>query len=85
VTIPPEVADELLVALDVRFDSIKLPLGDLLEVQPGAILTMGGSEVARVLLLAGSEAIARGEIVTTDDGAAIRIVEMLGSRSPAEG
>ena len=83
VVIPADVMAELPVNLEVRLGTISLPLGELLAVQPGTILTLGNGAIPPVELLAGGEPIARGELVSVDEQAAVRIVEILKSAASA--
>ncbi len=75
--------DNLPVELEVRLGVITLPLGELLQMQRGSILTMDGPGGEAVELLAGAKPIARGEIVTVDDRLAVRVLAILDSE-PAE-
>ena len=76
---------DLPVELEVRLGVITLPLGELLQMQRGSILTMDGAGGEAIELLAGGKRIARGEIVTVDEHLAVRVVEILDSESAEEG
>lgn len=77
-----DTMDNLPVELEVRFGTIVLPMGDLLQMQRGSILTTDG---AAVELLAGGKPVARGEIVTVDERLAVRVLEIVDSESSEEG
>jgi len=72
-----ELLDQLPVTLEVCIGSVALPLTELQQIEPGAILTLEKSTANQVEILAGEKTIARGEIVTVDDRLAVRILQIL--------
>ena len=76
--------DNLPVELEVRLGVITLPLGELLQMQRGSILTTDDQGGEAVELLAGEKPIARGEIVTVDGRLAVRVLEILDSEPAGE-
>jgi flagellar motor switch protein FliN len=82
--IDSDAVESLQVNLDVRIGSVTLPLAELQQIEPGAILTLEESAANQVEILAGEKTIARGEIVTVDDQLAVRILQILGSEPTGE-
>ena len=72
-----ELVDQLPVTLEVRIGSVALPLTELQQIAPGAILTLEEYSANQVEILAREKTIARGEIVTVDDRLAVRILQIL--------
>jgi len=82
--IDSDAVESLSVNLDVRIGSVTLPLAELQQIEPGAILTLEESTANQVEILAGEKTVARGEIVTVDDQLAVRILQILGSEPTGE-
>ena len=82
--VDPNVVDEIPVAVQVHIGSVTLPLAELQQIEPGAILTLEEATASQVEILAGEKTIARGEIVTVDDQLAVRILQILGSEPTGE-
>jgi flagellar motor switch protein FliN/FliY len=66
---------ELPVAL--RFGKSEMPLGNILELSPGAVVELDQKIVDPVELLAGGKVVAQGEVVVMDGHYALRITEVL--------
>ncbi len=82
--IDSDAVESLPVNLDVHIGSVTLPLAELQQIAPGAILTLGECSANQVEILAGEKIIARGEIVTVDEQLAVRILQILGSEPSGE-
>ncbi len=76
--------DDLPVELEVRMGSVTLPVEDLLQLQPGSILTIDGPAGEPVALLAGGKPVACGEIVAVGDHLAVRVLEIVDADADGE-
>jgi len=66
---------ELPVAL--RFGKSEMPLGNILELSPGAVVELDQRIVDPVELLVGGKVVAQGEVVVMDGHYALRVTEVL--------
>jgi len=78
-----KLVDQLPVTLEVRIGSVTLSASELGGMEPGAILTLGGSGNA-VQLAVGGQVIARGELVAVDNQLGLRILQIINSELPEE-
>jgi len=66
---------ELPVAL--RFGKSEMPLGNILELSPGAVVELDQKILDPVELLVGGKVVAQGEVVVMDGHYALRVTEVL--------
>ena len=74
--IPPQLA-AIEVMLSVEVGSRKVPLRELMEVDPGQLFTLDSMANEPVLVLANGRPFARGEIVTMGERFGIRLLDIL--------
>jgi flagellar motor switch protein FliN/FliY len=72
---------DLELPLSVRFGRAQMPLERVLELRPGSVVELDGSQDEPVDLLVNGSVVARGEVVAVEGHYAIRILEVL-SRNP---
>jgi flagellar motor switch protein FliN/FliY len=75
---------DLELPLSVRFGRAQMPLERILELRPGSVVELEGSQDEQVDLLVNGSVVARGEVVAVEGQYAIRILEIL-SRDPKLG
>lgn len=75
---------DLELPLSVRFGRVQMPLEQVLELRPGSVVELEGSQDEQVDLLVNGSVVARGEVVAVEGHYAIRILEVL-SRDPKIG
>lgn len=63
--------------LSVRFGRVQMPLERILELRPGSVIELEGSQDEQVDLLVNGSIVARGEVVAVEGHYAIRILEIL--------
>lgn len=63
--------------LSVRFGRVQMPLERILELRPGSVVELEGSQDEQVDLLVNGSVVARGEVVAVEGHYAIRILEIL--------
>ena len=66
------------VQLTVRLGSCQLPMRDVLELSPGAIIQLNQRANDPVSLYVNDKLIARGEVVVVEDNFGIKIIELIG-------
>jgi type III secretion protein Q len=65
------------VALEVELARVEVTLGELLRLEPGAVLPLAIDRSGRVALVAGERTVARGELVEVEGAVGLRILELL--------
>ena len=79
----PDSAPDLGRLMDVRLQltvelgQTRLPIRDLLQLQPGAVLALDAVAGEPVNLLANGTVIAKGEIVVVNDKFGLRLTELV--------
>ena len=73
------------VDLSVEMGRTRMTVGETLELRQGSIITLNRMAGEPVDLLVNGTAIARGEVVVIDEQFGLRVTEVLGQGSPAEG
>jgi flagellar motor switch protein FliN/FliY len=68
---------DLELPLSVRFGSVQMPIERILELRPGSVVELEGSQDEQVDLLVNGSVVARGEVVAVEGHYAIRILEIL--------
>ncbi len=68
---------DLELPLSVRFGRVQMPMERVLELRPGAVVELDGSQDEQVDLLVNGSVVARGEVVAVEGQYAIRILEIL--------
>jgi flagellar motor switch protein FliN/FliY len=68
---------DLELPLSVRFGRVQMPLERVLELRPGSVVELEGSQDDHVDLLVNGSVVARGEVVAVEGQYAIRILEIL--------
>ena len=63
--------------LTVELGQTRLPIRDLLQLQPGAVLVLDAVAGEPVNLLANGTVIAKGEIVVVNDKFGLRVTELV--------
>ena len=63
--------------LTVELGQTRLPIRDLLQLQPGAVLALDAVAGEPVNLLANGTVIAKGEIVVVNDKFGLRLTELV--------
>ena len=69
------------VQLTVRLGSCELPMREMLELGPGAIIQMNQRANDPVGLYVNDKLIARGEVVVLEENFGIKITELVGEKS----
>jgi flagellar motor switch protein FliN/FliY len=69
------------VQVTVRLGSCELPMRDVLELGPGAIIQLNQRANDPVGLYVNDKLIARGEVVVLEESFGIKITELVGDRS----
>lgn len=69
------------VQLTVRLGSCQLPMGDVLELSPGAIIQLNQRASDAVGLYVNDKLIALGEVVVLDENFGIKITELVGDKA----
>jgi flagellar motor switch protein FliN/FliY len=64
------------VALDVKLGDVVMPIGEVLQLQPGSIVKLGAALNEPVQIFLNGALVARGEIAALDDHFAVRILEI---------
>lgn len=72
----PTLADDLAIPLTVVAGEVAVSARALLELAPGAVLSLGRPLGGAVELRAGARAIARGELVELDGALGVRVTEV---------
>ncbi len=67
------------VSLTVELGGCKLPMGDVLELGPGAVVQLDKLAADPVNLLVNGKLLARGEVVVLEDHFGIKITELIGT------
>lgn len=77
---PPnlEMLLDVRVQLSIELGSCQMPMRDVLQLNPGAIVKLDQQAQAPVDLYANHKRIARGEVVVVDDVYGIKITELFG-------
>jgi flagellar motor switch protein FliN/FliY len=73
------------VDLSVEMGRTRMTVGETLELRQGSIITLNRMAGEPVDLLVNGTAIARGEVVVIDEQFGLRVTEVLGQSSPADG
>jgi flagellar motor switch protein FliN len=73
------------VDLSVEMGRTRMTVGETLELRQGSIITLNRMSGEPVDLLVNGTAIARGEVVVIDEQFGLRVTEVLGQASPADG
>ena len=68
---------DLELPLSVRFGTVQMPLEKVLELRPGSLLELEGSQQEQVDLLVNGSVVARGEVVAVEGQYGVRILEVL--------
>ena len=68
---------EVRLHLTVELGQTRLPIRDLLQLQPGAVLALDAVAGEPVNLLANGTVIAKGEIVVVNDKFGLRVTELV--------
>lgn len=81
-TLKPAVAHDVLLSrveleVSVRFGTNQLPLREILELQPGRLVSLVEPAEELVELMVGGRVIARGELLSIDGGYGLEVVEVL--------
>lgn len=76
-----EVVLDVKVRLTVQLGSCELPMKDVLELSPGAVVQLKQRAKDPVGLLVNGKLIAYGEVVVVDDNFGIKITELVGRES----
>jgi flagellar motor switch protein FliN/FliY len=69
------------VQLTVRLGSCELPMREMLELGPGAVIQMNQRASDPVGLYVNDKLIARGEVVVLEENFGIKITELIGAAS----
>lgn len=75
---------DLELPLTVRFGRVHMPLERVLELRPGSVVELEGSQEDHVDLLVNGSVVAKGEVVAVDGQYAIRIVKVMSRDSRIE-
>jgi len=67
---------DLELPLSVRFGRVQMPIERILELRPGSVVELEGSQDDQVDLLVNGSVVARGEVVAVEGHYAIRIQEI---------
>ena len=80
---PPnlELLLDVRVQLSIELGSTQMPMREVLQLNPGAIVKLDQPAQAPVDLYANHKRIARGEVVVADDCYGIKITELVGAGS----
>lgn len=73
---------EVPLSIEIRLGEVTVPLSELVELQPGSVLTLDRGLDELVEVLAGGKVIAHGEIVVVGDQLGVRILEVAVSEDP---
>jgi flagellar motor switch protein FliN/FliY len=73
------------VDLSVEMGRTRMTVGETLELRQGSIITLNRMAGEPVDLLVNGTAIARGEVVVIDEQFGLRVTEVLGQSSAADG
>ena len=73
------------VDLSVEMGRTRMTVGETLELRQGSIITLNRMAGEPVDLLVNGTAIARGEVVVIDEQFGLRVTEVLGQSSGADG
>jgi flagellar motor switch protein FliN/FliY len=80
-TTPPPNLDLLLdvrVKLTIELGSCQMPLREVLQLTPGAVVKLDQAAQCPVNLYANQKLIARGEVVVVNDCYGVKIIELVG-------
>jgi flagellar motor switch protein FliN len=69
------------VQLTVRLGSCELPMREMLELGPGAVIQLNERANDPVGLYVNDKLIARGEVVVLEENFGIKIIELIGEKS----
>lgn len=69
------------VQLTVRLGSCELPMREMLELGPGAVIQLNQRANDPVSLYVNDKLIARGEVVVLEEAFGIKITELIGDKS----
>jgi flagellar motor switch protein FliN/FliY len=69
------------VQLTVRLGSCQLPMRDVLELSPGAIIQLSQRASDPVGLYVNDKLIAHGEVVVLEENFGIKITELIGDKT----
>ena len=69
------------VQLTVRLGSCQLPMREVLELSPGAVIQLNQRASDAVGLYVNDKLIARGEVVVLEDNFGIKITELIGDKA----
>jgi flagellar motor switch protein FliN/FliY len=70
------------VKVTVQLGSIQLPMREVLELAPGAVIQLAQSASDPVGLYVNDKLVAYGEVVVVEDNFGIKITELVGSAKP---
>jgi flagellar motor switch protein FliN/FliY len=73
------------VTVTARLGEVVMPIGDLLKLGPGAVVSLDRDVAQPVDLTVRGVTFARGEVVVVDEHYAVRIKELLSPRGPGRG
>jgi flagellar motor switch protein FliN/FliY len=69
------------VQLTVRLGSCQLPMREVLELSPGAVIQLNQRASDAVGLYVNDKLIARGEVVVLEENFGIKITELIGDKA----
>ena len=73
---------DVVVKVTVQLGSVQLPMREVLELAPGAVLQLSQSASDPVGLYVNDKLVAYGEVVVIEDNFGIKITELVGSAKP---
>ena len=76
---------DVLVELTVEIGRTRMTVGETLELRPGSVVALNRMAGEPVDLLVNGTAIARGEVVVIDEQFGLRVTEVLGQVTAADG
>ena len=76
-----ELLLDVKVKLTVELGSCQMPMREVLQLNPSAVIKLDKTAQSPVDLYANQKRIARGEIVVVDDSYGIKITELFGAGS----
>lgn len=76
-----DVVMDVKVQLSVQLGTCELPMKDILELNPGAVIQLKQQAKDPVSLLVNRKLIAYGEVVVVDDNFGIKITKLVGEQN----
>ncbi len=74
-----ELLLDVKVKLTVELGACQMPMGEVLQLHPGAVVKLDKAAQTPVDLYANQKRIARGEVVVVDDSYGLKITELFGA------